>query len=108
MEKVPLQTIQRVMHAVFPNSRAWEIHDEAADLDHELLRIFTWRRLVSPTAAKVSNIGEDTTSVVVIALPPWILSDKDFERVVNLEEVRSTSMLLLPGVLIKCHTVSLI
>ncbi|EIM89985.1 uncharacterized protein STEHIDRAFT_166263 [Stereum hirsutum FP-91666 SS1] len=90
MEKVPLQTIQRVMHTVFPNRRDWDIHEEAADLDHELLRIFTWRRrVVSPAAAKASDIVEDTTSVVVIALPPWILSDKDFERIVNLDEFPS-------------------
>ncbi|KAI0928796.1 hypothetical protein AcW2_004685 [Taiwanofungus camphoratus] len=70
----PLETVQRIMHLLFPITANYSFDSEnRMEVDEEIFRHITW----SPTATVTPSV--DKQSITVVIQPPWILSPKDLE-----------------------------
>lgn len=78
VEDLPLATVQRVIHMIYPETEAFEFHSKMqSHYDIYLLRHITW------------GLAEgDRNFVTVIVQPPWILSPRDLELFVRCQGVR--------------------
>ncbi|ETW85951.1 hypothetical protein HETIRDRAFT_311013 [Heterobasidion irregulare TC 32-1] len=75
-DHLPLQTIQRVLHLVYPSSKSWRISPEGGDVDDSILRCFTWTR-PPPKTGTDGDPGQ--TSAIIVVQPPWILAEQDLK-----------------------------
>ncbi|TFL07571.1 hypothetical protein BDV98DRAFT_28978 [Pterulicium gracile] len=77
----PLITVQRILHAVFPETHGWEFVQAEQGIDNpdypQLFRYFKWT-YTGPNA----NIRDNHAfrSVIVAFQPPWILSEADLDE----------------------------
>ncbi|KAK7467104.1 hypothetical protein VKT23_004164 [Stygiomarasmius scandens] len=84
IDKLPLMTVQRTLHVLFPEVTAkWEFRlDDDTDLDRKILQYFIWS-LPWPNSQGLSprDIKRmERASVVVAFQPPWILSPQDIKE----------------------------
>lgn len=80
----PLETVQRIMHLLFPITADYSFDSEnRMEVDEEIFRHITW----SPTATMTPSV--DKQSITVVIQPPWILSPKDLELFATCRSVRS-------------------
>ncbi|EMD38512.1 hypothetical protein CERSUDRAFT_49297, partial [Gelatoporia subvermispora B] len=83
----PIQTLQRLMHAVFPQSMDYRFSDlRRPDLDEDIMKCSIWSR-------HRNSLSAPSTSAVVFVQPPWILSWGDFESFVRCSSVSSDKLL---------------
>ncbi|KAA1471198.1 hypothetical protein DENSPDRAFT_837132 [Dentipellis sp. KUC8613] len=74
---LPFETVQRVLHLIYPPSRSWSLLLHDGDEDKDLLRYFTW----TENMPKHENyFGRPKVAAVVIVQPPWILSELDLDH----------------------------
>ncbi|KAF7363420.1 Microtubule associated protein [Mycena sanguinolenta] len=82
LDNLPLMTVQRVMHLLFPATRPWGFFlcDEN-DQDRKLFQYFMWS-LPPPEDGLAPQTGNDIgrKSIVVAFQPPWILSEQDLKE----------------------------
>ncbi|KAJ6502575.1 hypothetical protein C8R45DRAFT_1092404 [Mycena sanguinolenta] len=82
LDNLPLMTVQRVIHLLFPATRPWGFFlcDEN-DQDRKLFQYFMWS-LPSPEDGVAPQTGNDIgrKSIVVAFQPPWILSEQDLKE----------------------------
>ncbi|KAI0006010.1 hypothetical protein BJV74DRAFT_13858 [Russula compacta] len=71
---LPLQTTERTMHLVHPRSRHWSFVAQNGDMDDTSFKYYTWE-----LAASVPGTGEQKTSAIVMAMPPWALTPTDLQ-----------------------------
>ncbi|KAF8894591.1 hypothetical protein BD779DRAFT_850470 [Infundibulicybe gibba] len=98
IDNLPLMTVQRALHLVFPQTSGWGFHlDGAEDKDRSIFQYFTWRPQDSEktTPELLSTNGISSRRPVVIAFqPPWILSERDMKE---FSESRSFPPFCMPG-----------
>ncbi|KAJ7774799.1 hypothetical protein B0H16DRAFT_74878 [Mycena metata] len=96
LDNLPLMTVQRIMHLLYPETRRWgfSLNDDN-DSDRKIFQYFVWS-LPAPeegiAPAMLAEIGRK--SIVVAFQPPWILSEQDIKE---FSQCRSFPPYRLPG-----------
>jgi hypothetical protein len=79
VDQLPLETVQRTMHLVYPETQNWKfVHNDVLDIDKDIFDHFQWKDWAQP----------QSTRLVVVVQPPWILSPQDLQNFQNCELVR--------------------
>ncbi|KAJ7172503.1 hypothetical protein C8R46DRAFT_1161910 [Mycena filopes] len=96
LDNLPLMTVQRIIHLLYPETRAWgfTLNDEN-DNDRKIFQYFVWSLPTTEEgmgAAMLAEIGRK--SIVVAFQPPWILSEQDIKE---FSECRSFPPFRAPG-----------
>ena len=80
LASLPLQTVQDVVHLLYPQSRGWRFNlGNDCDGDEHIFRYFTW---------STTGLDSAMNSAVIAFQPPWILSEQDIKE---FSECRSVS-----------------
>ena len=92
LDNLPLQTVQRVIHILYPITANWGFNlDNEKDMDDSIFRHFLWTsQLPGPIHPEIAQ-----HSVVLAIQTPWVLSPYDLHRFV---ECRSVSPLFVRNV----------
>jgi hypothetical protein len=82
VDQLPLETVQRIMHIIFPDSYEWLIQPETSrGADEEIFRYFTWS-----ASSKHSHLHEvEEASVIIAVQPPWVCAPRNLERFTDCE-----------------------
>jgi hypothetical protein len=84
VDQFPLETAQRVVHLLFPQTSHWHLlADNKDEPDPELFQYFTWS--AHPVYAKAYDGPEN--AVVIAVQPPWVLTSQDLQNFVNYDSV---------------------
>ncbi|KIP09134.1 hypothetical protein PHLGIDRAFT_87252, partial [Phlebiopsis gigantea 11061_1 CR5-6] len=79
----PLDTVQRVLHAAFPETRCWSFRPcDMSEPDSSLARFFTWDISEDAYSRYASSLAS-ATSVAVMVQCPWILTKKDLHAFIH-------------------------
>ncbi|KAJ7632591.1 hypothetical protein FB45DRAFT_508821 [Roridomyces roridus] len=96
LDNLPLMTVQRAIHVVYPETRPWAfVLSDENDEDRKLFQYFMWTLPLSEeetTQERLVEVGR--RSVVVAFQPPWILSEQDIKE---FAECRSFPPFRVPG-----------
>ena len=87
---LPLQTTERVLHLVHPHSRNWAFVAQSGDMDDPHFKSYAWE--LAPCVPSTS--GRKTT-VIVMAMPPWVLTPADLQCFATCKEARIQTPLLV-------------
>ncbi|KAI0256673.1 hypothetical protein BJV78DRAFT_298922 [Lactifluus subvellereus] len=71
---LPLQTTERAMHLVHPESRHWSFIEQNGDMDDLHFKYFAWE-----LAPNIPSTGGRETTAIVMAMPPWALTPTDLQ-----------------------------
>ncbi|KAN0123878.1 hypothetical protein V8E52_002368 [Russula decolorans] len=74
LDYLPLQTTERALHLVHPESRHWSFVLQSGDLDDTHFKYYAWE--LAPCIP--SKSGRKTTAIVM-AMPPWTLTPTDLQ-----------------------------
>lgn len=86
----PLQTVQRVLHIMFPQTKDWSFTSNiTGSNDQEIFKEFYFT-----DTRELASLETGPNSVVVVCQPPWILSHEDMWQFTELKSV-STSICYL-------------
>ncbi|KDQ60847.1 hypothetical protein JAAARDRAFT_55585 [Jaapia argillacea MUCL 33604] len=72
----PLGTAKRVMHLVYPETKAWKVFLGERDVDESMFQHSMWG--LRPTNP-LPNGAQSRNSLVIAFQPPWILSPQDLK-----------------------------
>jgi hypothetical protein len=83
LDNLPLMTVQRTLHILFPKTRGWGFSlSDQDDKDRRIFQHFLWTISTQGPTNLGSNqklkIGQK--SVVIAFQPPWILSEQDLKE----------------------------
>ncbi|KAJ7343511.1 hypothetical protein DFH08DRAFT_229263 [Mycena albidolilacea] len=96
IDNLPLMTVQRAMHLLYPATRPWAFFlCDDNDNDRKIFQYFMWSLPPSEeamTQEKLAQIGRK--SVVIAFQPPWILSERD---IYEFSQCRSFPPFRVPG-----------
>ncbi|KIM85232.1 hypothetical protein PILCRDRAFT_817232 [Piloderma croceum F 1598] len=71
IDQLPLETVQRTMHLVYPETKNWKfVHNDVIDIDKDIFDHFQWKDRNDPQNSRL----------VVVVQPPWILSPQDVQN----------------------------
>ena len=88
-----LATAERVVQMVpeYQFTRDWSFTtpDVLRDIDSKLFRFFMWEKNIN--SAGPSNEVDPFCSLIVAYQPPWILSSRDLDQIVQIRSVRALS-----------------
>ncbi|OJA21622.1 hypothetical protein AZE42_01667 [Rhizopogon vesiculosus] len=72
---LPLETVRRAIHLLYPETRSWSFASDADDSDHTIFKCITWSQIVD------SDDERHYRSAMSICIqPPWVLSIRDLEQ----------------------------
>ncbi|KAG2132491.1 uncharacterized protein EDB93DRAFT_1093800 [Suillus bovinus] len=74
IDLLPLETVRRAVHLLYPETKAWSFASDADDTDHALLKCITWSQLVD-----YDDERHCRNAMSIFIQPPWILSDRDLD-----------------------------
>ncbi|KAK7014884.1 microtubule associated protein [Favolaschia claudopus] len=96
LDNLPLMTVQRVVHLLYPATRRWGFfYCDESNNDRNLLQYFMWSLLLPPDEMDPETLAEIGPKSILIAFqPPWILSDQDIKE---FSECRSFPPFRVPG-----------
>lgn len=87
VDHFPLQTVQRVLHIMFPQTKNWGfISDIRGTNDREIFKEFYFTDTRSSPSLETG-----LNSVVVVCQPPWILSPEDMWQFTELKSVGTSN-----------------
>lgn len=74
IDLLPLETVRRAVHLLYPETQPWSFASDADDPDHTIFKCITWSQLVD------HDDGRHCRSAMSIFIqPPWVLSVRDLE-----------------------------
>ncbi|KAI9509358.1 hypothetical protein F5148DRAFT_1012380 [Russula earlei] len=79
---LPLQTAERAMHLVHPDSKGWSFVAQTGDIDGADFRCYAW-------AHPPTSTGGRETAAVVMVMPPWTLTPTDLQCFAACKEART-------------------
>lgn len=83
VDHFPLQTVQRVIHVIFPQTKEWGFM--AANIesnDDTIFKEFYFTDILNPPSPDIYS-----NSVVVVCQPPWVLAEEDIWQFTELKSV---------------------
>ncbi|KAJ6496653.1 hypothetical protein C8R47DRAFT_973464 [Mycena vitilis] len=92
LDNLPLMTVQRTIHILYPESYPWEFRlcDDDGN-DRKMFQYFIWS---GPIPHEEMALDIDHKSVLVAFQPPWILSEQDIKE---FSQCRSFPPFRVPG-----------
>ncbi|KAJ8594333.1 hypothetical protein M405DRAFT_784805 [Rhizopogon salebrosus TDB-379] len=72
---LPLETVRRTIHILYPETRAWSFASDADDPDHNVFKCVTWSQTVDHDDERHCR-----SAMSIFIQPPWVLSIRDIER----------------------------
>ncbi|KAJ7275365.1 hypothetical protein B0H12DRAFT_1199468 [Mycena haematopus] len=95
LDNLPLMTVQRVMHILYPATQSWGFFlcDEN-DNDRKIFQYFMWSLPPDEGRAPETPTHVGRKSIVVAFQPPWILSEQDIKE---FSKCRSFPPFRMPG-----------
>ncbi|KAJ7658776.1 hypothetical protein DFH06DRAFT_1131068 [Mycena polygramma] len=92
LDNLPLMTVQRTIHILYPDSYPWEFRlCDDDDNDRKMFQYFMWS---GPVPHEGMALDIDHKSVLVAFQPPWILSEQDIKE---FSQCRSFPPFRVPG-----------
>jgi hypothetical protein len=92
IDNLPLETVRRVIHLLYPETREWTFASDAdsGDSDNTIFKCITWSQTVD------HDHGRQYQSAMSICIqPPWALSIRDLERFCGRQSVRMANSIKL-------------
>ncbi|KAG0707792.1 hypothetical protein DFH29DRAFT_597859 [Suillus ampliporus] len=74
IDLLPLETVRRAVHLLYPETKAWSFASDADDTDHTTFKCITWSRLVDHEDERHYR-----SAMSIFIQPPWVLSVCDLE-----------------------------
>lgn len=74
IDLLPLETVRRAVHLLYPETKAWSFASDADDPDHSIFKCITWSQLVDHDDERHCR-----SAMSIFIQPPWVLSSRDLE-----------------------------
>lgn len=74
IDLLPLETVRRAVHLLYPETKAWSFASDADDPDHAIFKCITWSQLVDHDDERHCR-----NAMSIFIQPPWVLSVRDLE-----------------------------
>jgi hypothetical protein len=74
IDLLPLETVRRAVHLLYPETKAWSFASDADDPDHTIFKCITWSQLVDHDDERHCR-----NAMSIFIQPPWVLSVHDLE-----------------------------
>ncbi|KAL0948395.1 hypothetical protein HGRIS_010977 [Hohenbuehelia grisea] len=85
LDNVPLTTVQRIMHIVYPQTIGWGFYqNEAKHLDREIFDYFMWTNSLA-SFGDCKDFGG--RSLLLAYQPPWVLSKMDMKEFASSDSI---------------------
>ncbi|KAG1731905.1 hypothetical protein EDB19DRAFT_1912290 [Suillus lakei] len=83
---LPLETVRRAVHLLYPETKTWSFASDADDPDHSIFKCITWSQLVDHDDERHCR-----SAMSIFIQPPWVLSSRDLELFCKRQSVWAAS-----------------